>query len=102
MKTLLASSLVICSLLAASPSLFAIDDVLHDIADHTIGHGHHRDYYTYNSGYGGYQNYSGYYAHPHYSHTHYRSGWTGGHRHHHSAGLGAFGIDHGHGHGHGH
>lgn len=99
MKTLLIGLIAFVSLMAGSPRVFAIDDVIHDIADHTIGHGHHHDYYSYNYGYGGYQGYSGYYAHPYYSHTHVV--WAGGHHHHHSAGLQAFGIDHGHGHGHG-
>lgn len=96
MKTLLASSVIIFSLMVASPSLLAIDAILHDVVDHTIGHNHHRHYYNYDSSYGGYPRSSGYsgYGHHYYSHTH--GVWSGGHHHHHSTALTVFGHHHGH------
>lgn len=102
MKKFLFSLLLFVGLLASGPSVFAIDGIIHDVADHTIGAGHHQDYYNYDQGYGGYAAYPGYYGYrqPHYRHTY--SVWSGGHHHHRSTGLGHFGLRHGHGHAHGH
>lgn len=102
MKTLLISALVAGFWIVAGSSAFAIDHILHDVVDHTIGQGHHHDYYAYDYGYNGYAAYPGYYGYgrPHYSHTH--AIWSGGHHSHHSIGLGHFGLGHGGGHGHGH
>lgn len=102
MKKLLFTLFAFVGLVALNPSAYAIDGIIHDFADHTIGHGHHQQYYDYDHGYNGYAAYPGYYGYgqPHYAHTHVVFG--GSHYNHHSTGLSHFGIGHGHGHGHGH
>lgn len=100
MKKLLIILLGFLGLVAFNPSMFAIDAIIHDLAGHTIGYGHHQRYYNYDYGYSGYAAYPGYYGsgHPHYTHTH--TVFTGSHHNYHSTGLGHFGLGHGHGHGH--
>ncbi|HZS18785.1 MAG TPA: hypothetical protein VFA51_12730 [Candidatus Udaeobacter sp.] len=102
MKKLLIALLGLIGLVALNPSVFAIDAFIHDIADHTIGYGHHRHYYGYDYGYSGYAAYPGYYGYgrPYYRHTH--AVWPGSHYHRHWTGLGHFRLGHRHGHGHGH
>lgn len=91
MKKLLMAFLGLFVLSLASPRLFAIDALLHDVVDHTIGGGHHRHYYNYNYNSGGYPHSSSYsgYGHHYYSHTH--RVWSGGHHRHHSTALTVFG-----------
>ena len=54
MKKLLITLFAFIGLVALNPSAYAIDGIIHDIADHTIGHGHHHQYYDYDYGYNGY------------------------------------------------
>ena len=96
MKKFLTAFVGLFVLSLASPRVFAIDALLHDVVDHTIGHHHHSHYYNYDSSYGGYPRYSSYsgYGHHYYTHTHRI--WSGGHHHHHSTALTVFGHHHGH------
>lgn len=101
MKKLLIALAAFIGLVAFNPSAFAIDGLIHDVVDHTIGPGHYRHYYGYDYGYSGYAAYPGYYGYgrPYYGHTH--TVFAGSHHYHHSTALGHFGLGH-HGHGHGH
>ncbi|GEM_PF-2312605 len=100
MKKFLTAFVGLFVLSLASPRVFAIDALLHDVVDHTIGHGHHHQYYSYDPYYTGYTQYPGYYGYrrPYYRNT-YRV-WTGGHHHHHTRALGHFGLTRHHRHGH--
>ena len=102
MKKLFLTLFAFIGLVVFNPSVFAIDGLIHDIADHTIGYGHHQHYYDYDSGYNGYSAYPGYYGYDHPYYTHTRSVFVGSHYHHHSTAFGHFGLGHGHGHGHHH
>ena len=96
MKKLLVTLFAFIGLVVLDPSVFAIDGIIHDIANHTIGHGHHQHYYDYNYGYNGYAAYPGYYGYgrPYYTHTHVV--FAGSHQRHHSTALTVFGQRRGH------
>ncbi len=94
MKTFLIAAFAFLSLIAASPSVFAIDDVVHDVVDAATGRQHHRDYYNYDN------HRRGYYGTPTYRYT--RTTGRGSHRRHHSRAAGLFDVGHDQGHGHGH
>ena len=99
MKKKFAILLAVIGAMFFVPSSYAIDRVLHDVADHTIGYGHHRQYYSYGHGNGHGQGH-GYSGRRYYRHTNIH--WNGGHRRHHSIGRRHLNLGHGRRHGSGH